>query len=129
MPAPPETYSSNEIQAAKDTACATWDHAARTIASAGKDRRALTEATGGSGPKTRNARTSEKLVATSQIANLRTKTGAATPPEVLAPIREWVESQIEDLHWTNIRDWDAANAALDRGNDLVDVIDARCGFS
>jgi len=126
---PPKTYSSAEIQTAKDIACTAWDQAARIIASAGKSVEALADSTGGSSPETRNARTSEKLVATAQIATLRTQIGAATPPEVLNPVRDWSGAQIDSLHGTNIRNWDAANATLDRGNDLVDVIDARCGFS
>ena len=68
VPPPPVTYSSTEIQAAKDTACSTWDKAARAIASAGNARASLAESTGGSSPETRNARTSEKLVTASEIA-------------------------------------------------------------
>jgi hypothetical protein len=33
------------------------------------------------------------------------------------------------MHGVNVRDWDASNAAITRGNDLVDVIDAKCGLS
>ena len=36
VPPPPVTYSSTEIQAAKDTACSAWDKAARATAIAGK---------------------------------------------------------------------------------------------
>ncbi|WP_264021141.1 hypothetical protein [Mycolicibacterium canariasense] len=38
-------------------------------------------------------------------------------------------SQIDAMHGVNVRDWDASNAAITRGNDLVDVIDEKCGLS
>jgi hypothetical protein len=129
VPPPPVTYGSTEIQAAKDTACSTWDKAARAIASAGNARASLAESTGGSSPETRNARTSEKLVTASEIANLRAQVSPATPPEILTPIEDWAKAQIDSFHGVNVRDWTASNADLDRGNNLVDVIDVRCGFN
>lgn len=128
VPPPPAEYSSAEVQAAKVAACASWDEAARALALAGKVRASLAESTGGSSPGTRNARTSEKLVATSQIAYLRSQTSDATPPELRKLIQEWTAAQIDSFHGANVRDWNSSNAARDRGNDLVDVIAPACGL-
>ena len=127
-PPPPADYSRAEIQAAKGTACEAWNQAARALAQAGKTRAALADSTGGSSPETRNARTDEKLVGTSQIAHLRNQIGNATPPEVRSLIEEWIVAQVNSFHATNVRDWNASNSARDRGNDLVDVIAPACGL-
>lgn len=128
VPPPPAEYSSAEIQAAKETACTSWDQSARSLALAGKARAALGDTTGGSSPQTREARTNEKLVGISQIAHLRSEVGPATPPEIRALIQDWTTAQIDSLHGTNIRDWTLSNSARDRGNDLVDVIAPACGL-
>lgn len=125
---PPAEYSSAEIQAAKIMACEAWNQAARALAQAGKTRAAFADSTGGSSPETRNARTAEKLVGTSQIAHLRSQIGDATPPNVGPLIQAWIGAQINSFHATNIRDWDSSNSARDRGNDLVDVIAPACGL-
>lgn len=128
VPPPPAEYSSAEIQAAKESACASWDQASRSLALAGKTRAALGDTTGGSSPETREARTSEKLVGAAQIAHLRSEISAATPPQVRALIQDWTAAQIDSLHGTNVRDWNLSNSARDRGNDLVDVIVPACGL-
>jgi hypothetical protein len=128
VPPRPATYSSTEIQAAKDTACNTWDQAARTLASTSRGRAALADQTGAGSPETRSARSSEKLVGLSQITYLRSQISPATPAEVLTPIDNWITAQIDSFHGANVRDWTASTAALDRGNTLVDVIDAECGL-
>lgn len=128
VPPPPAEYSSAEVQAAKESACASWDQASRALALAGKTRAALADSTGGSSPETRDARTNEKLVGTSQIAHLRSEISAATPPELRALIQDWTAAQIDSFHGANVRDWNASNSARDRGNDLVDVIAPACGL-
>jgi hypothetical protein len=128
VPAPPMTYSSEKIQAAKDTACTAWDQAARAIASAGKLRAALAKSTGGSSIDTEEARTDEKLTTASQIAFLRTELSPVTPPVVGTPISDWITEQIDSMHGVNVRDWNASEAATKRGNDLVDVIAPACGL-
>ncbi|WP_082691781.1 hypothetical protein [Mycobacterium sp. IS-1556] len=128
VPPPPAKYTSAQILAAKESTCAAWEQAARTLAVAAKSRAALADSTGGSSPETRGARTNEKLVGTSQIAHLREKTSAATPPDLRALIDEWTAAQIDSFHSANIRDWGASNTARDRGNDLVDVIAPACGL-
>ncbi len=128
VPPPPAEYSSSEIESAKAATCSAWEQAARTLATSAKSRAALADSTGGSSPETRGARTSEKLVGTSQIAFLRDETSTATPPDLLALVNEWTAAQIDSFHYANIRDWDASNAARDRGNDLVDVIAPACGL-
>lgn len=128
VPPPPAEYSSAEIQAAKESACTSWDQAARSLALAGKVRAALGDTTGGSSPQTREARTNEKLVGISQIAHLRSEIGPATPPQIRALIQDWTTAQFDSLHGTNIRDWTLSNSARDRGNDLVDVIAPACGL-
>ena len=60
---------------------------------------------------------------------LRTQLSPATPSDISKPVSDWMASQIDAMHGVNVRDWDASNAAITRGNDLVDVIDAKCGLS
>jgi hypothetical protein len=130
VPPPPATYSSADIQAAKDTACSAWDRAARATALAGKASAAALESERNSqAPESAAALAVEKRVGASQIAYLRTQISPATPPEVLSPIDDWITAQIDSLHWANVRDWTASNTANDRGNNLVDVIDGECGMS
>ena len=129
IPPAPLTYSSSDTQAAKVAACTAWDRAARVITSAGKQRASIAATTGRSSGETYEARTVEKRTMTSQVAFLRTHIGSATPSEVRAPIIAWIGIQIDSMHEVNMRNWNAANHAITQGNDLVDVIDAKCGFS
>ncbi|QZT54995.1 hypothetical protein JN084_18465 [Mycolicibacterium austroafricanum] len=125
----PLTYSSSDTQAAKAAACTAWDRAARIITAAGKQRASTAATTGRSSGETNEARTVEKRTMTSQVAFLRTQIGPATPAEVGTPITDWIGTQIDSMHGVNMRNWNAANYAITQGNDLVDVIDAKCGFS
>ncbi len=125
----PLTYSISDTQGAKAAACTAWDHAARSITSAGKQRAFIAATTGRSSVETNEARTVEKRTMTSQVAFLRTQIGPATPAEVGTPINDWIGTQIDSMHGVNMRNWNAANHAITQGNDLVDVIDAKCGFS
>ncbi|RAV06670.1 hypothetical protein DQP55_23850 [Mycolicibacterium sp. GF69] len=129
VPSPPPTYSSGDTQASKSAACAAWDQAARSITSVGKQRASIAATTGRSSVETAEARTAEKRTMTSQVAFLRTQIGPATPTEVRALITDWIGTQIDSMHGVNVRDWSASNDAITQGNDLVDVIDAKCGFS
>jgi hypothetical protein len=130
VPPPPITYSSTEIRAAKDTACSMWDKAARSTALAGKASAAALESERNSqAPASAAALAVEKRVGVSQIDYLRTQLSPATPPEVLTPINDWIAAHNDSLNWANVRDWTASNAANDRGNNLVDVIDGECGMS
>lgn len=126
---PPATYSSTDIVAAKNATCSAWDQAARTITSAGKQRASIAATTGRSSPETDEARTVEKRTTATQISFLRTRLSPATPSDISKPVSDWMASQIDAMHGVNVRDWDASNAAITRGNDLVDVIDAKCGLS
>ncbi|MCH9729735.1 MAG: hypothetical protein K0U84_08695 [Actinomycetia bacterium] len=125
---PPVTYSSAKIQAAKNTACAAWDRAARTVAAAANARAELSDTTGGSSIETEEARMVEKRVAAVEVKFLRTQISPATPPSVKTPITDWMAAQIDSMHGANIRHWDESNAATERGNDLVDVIAPACGL-
>jgi hypothetical protein len=127
VPPDPVTYNSTEIQAAKDTACSAWDKAARATALASRSRAAV-DPDPASIDARFAARADEKRVGASQIAYLRTQIGPATPTEVASPIKDWISSEIDRLHYVNMRDWPAATAALDRGNNLVDVIAPECGL-
>ena len=60
---------------------------------------------------------------------LRTQLSPATPGDIEESISDWMASQIDTMHEVNVRNWAASNAAITRGNDLVDVIDAKCGLS
>ena len=125
---PPATYSSSDTQAAKTAACTAWDQAARAITLAGKQRASIAATTGRSSVETDEARTVEKRTMTAQVAFLRTQIGPATPADVEATITDWIATQIDSMHGVNVRNWSASNDAITRGNDLVDVIDAKCGL-
>jgi hypothetical protein len=125
----PATYNTSDIEAAKATACTAWDQAARTITAVGKQRASTAQTTGRSSVETDQARTVEKRTTAAQISYLRTQLTAVTPDDVRTPISDWMAAQIDAMHGVNIRNWDASNAAITRGNNLVDVIDARCGLS
>jgi hypothetical protein len=124
---PPATYSSSEIEAAKDATCSAWDQAARSLASAGKLRATIAESNGSS-PEAKHARTDEKRVGATSIAFLRTKIAPGTPAPVLTSVESWIATQIDRLHAVNMRDWDASNVAADRANELVSEIVTDCGL-
>jgi hypothetical protein len=124
---PPDTYSSADIQAAKGAACSGWEKAALATALASKTRAAVPTDPASLDARF-DARDGEKRVGASQIAYLRTQISPATPVDVSGPINEWISSEIDRLHYVNMRDWPAASASLDRGNNLVDVITPRCGL-
>jgi hypothetical protein len=124
---PPATYSSADIQAAKGTACSGWENAALATALASKTRAGVPTDPASLDARF-DARAGEKRVGASQIAYLRTQISPATPVDVSGPINEWISSEIDRLHYVNMRDWPAASASLDRGNNLVDVITPRCGL-
>lgn len=126
---PPATYTSSEIETARQAACTAWDRAARTITSAGKQRASIAATTGRSSVETDEARTVEKRTTVTQMSYLRTQLTSATPVDIQAPISDWMTAQIDAMHGVNVRDWNASNAAITRGNDLVDVIDTKCGLS
>lgn len=127
VPSPPAEYSSSEVQAAKGLACAAWEQAARATATASKERAAVTPAPGSIDERF-DARATEKRVSMAQISYLRTQLEPAAPKTVVEPIEAWIASEIDRLHFVNMRDWPAASAALTRGNDLVDVIAPACGL-
>lgn len=127
VPSPPAEYSSSEVQAAKGLACAAWEQAARATATASKERAAVAPAPGSIDERF-DARATEKRVSMAQISYLRTQLDPAAPKAVAEPIEAWIASEINRLHFVNMRDWPAASAALTRGNDLVDVIAPACGL-
>ena len=129
VPAPPETYSSNEIQAAKNTACFTWDRAARSTAQAAKVSTAALEVERDSqAPAAATALAAEKRTAIAAITYLRANIDPATPKAIAAPLERWIAASLDDMHAMNQRDFDAANAATMRGIALVDVIAPACGL-
>jgi hypothetical protein len=127
VPPPPAAYSSAEVQAAKSSACAAWEQAALATASASRERAAVAAAPG-SIEERFDARATEKRVSMAEISYLRTKIESAAPEVVVRPIEAWIASEIDRLHFVNMRDWPAASAELMRGNDLVDVIAPACGL-
>lgn len=128
VPSPSAAYSASEIQAARATACTAWDQAARSTAQMGKASAAIEATTGPASTEAHQARSVEKRTMVSEIAYLRTQLAPETPADVRTPIGNWIAAQIDSMHGVNMRDWSAANAAITRGNDLVDVIDAKCGL-
>lgn len=127
VPPPPAEYSSAEIQAAKGSACGAWEQAALATAAASKERAAVAPAPGSIDERF-DARATEKRVSMAEISYLRTQIEPAAPEAVVAPINAWIASEIDRLHFVNMRDWPAASTALKRGNDLVDVIAPACGL-
>jgi hypothetical protein len=115
------------VFASKGVACAAWDQAARATAVASKERARVTSAPDAIDERF-DARSIEKRVGMAEIAYLRTQIEPAAPDDVVTPIRAWIASEIDRLHFVNMRDWPAASAALTRGNDLVDVIAPACGL-
>jgi hypothetical protein len=64
----------------------------------------------------------------SQVQYLRNEIAPATPANIQSLINNWMELQIDSMHSAVVRDWNASNAATDRGNALVDVIVPACGL-
>ena len=127
VPPPPVEYSASEVQAAKGSACVAWEQAALSTAAASKERAAVTPAPGSIDERF-DARATEKRVSMAQIAYLRTQIQPAAPKLVVTPIEAWIASEIDRLHFVNMRDWPAASTSLAHGNDLVDVIAPACGL-
>jgi len=129
VPAPPETYSSNEIQAAKDTACTAWDSAARSTARAAKASTAALEVERNSqAPASATALAAEKRTGIAATKYLRANIDPATPLAITEPLGRWMAAIVDDMHAMNQRDFDAANAATMRAIELVDVIAPACGL-
>ncbi len=127
VPPPPVTYSSTEIQAAKDTACSAWDKAARSTAVASKSSAASLSQSWQS-PESAAALATEKRAGISAVAYLRTQLGAATPANVATSLEDWMTARVDMLHALNMRDWTEADRVQDRSNNLVDPIVAMCGL-
>lgn len=127
VPPPPAEYGNAEVQAAKGSACSAWEQAALATAAASKERAAVAPAPGSIYERF-GARATEKRVGMAEISYLRTQIEPAAPEAVVAPIEAWIASEIDRLHFVNMRDWPAASTALKRGNDLVDVIAPACGL-
>ncbi|TQR87677.1 hypothetical protein D8S82_05660 [Mycobacterium hodleri] len=121
------THGRSEFEAGRSTTCATWNQAARTLASTSKLRAAIAEADGSS-REARNARTDEKRVGVSVLVYLRTKMEPSAPAAILTPIKNWIAAQIDRLHAVNMRDWNASNVANDRANELASKIVIECGL-
>ena len=124
---PPAEYTSAQIQTAKGAACTAWEQAALATGRASRERASVASNDGVMDARF-DARANEKRVSMSQISYLRTQIEPAAPEAVVTPIEEWVASEIDRLHFDNMRDWPAASTALSRGNDLVDVIAPACGL-
>jgi hypothetical protein len=127
VPPRPAEYSSAEIQAAKGTACEAWEQAALATAAASKARAGVAPDPGSIDDRF-DARATEKRVSMAEVSFLRTQIKPAAPETVVTPITAWIASEIDRLHSLNMRDWPTASAALQRGNDLVDVIAPACGL-
>jgi hypothetical protein len=127
VPPPPMTYSSTEIQAAKDAACSAWDKAARSTAVASKSS-AASLAQSWQSPESAAALAAEKRAGMSSVAYLRTELGAATPANVATPLEDWMTARVDMLHALNMRDWSEADRVQQRSNNLVDPIVAVCGL-
>ncbi|MEN4466830.1 hypothetical protein VXE65_32830 [Mycolicibacterium conceptionense] len=123
------TYSSSEIQSAKAAACSAWDKAARATAIASKASAAALELEPNSQALgSAAALAAEKRTGVSAVSYLRSAIGPATPSEVAAPLEHWIAASIDELHAMNQRDWNEADRARERVNNLVDVILPGCGL-
>jgi hypothetical protein len=127
VPPPPVTYSSAEIQAAKNTACSAWDKAARSTAVASKYS-ATSLSQSWQSPESAAALAAEKRAGISAVAYLRTELGAATPANIATPLEDWMTARVDMLHALNVRDWTEADRVQERSNNLVDPIAAVCGL-
>lgn len=128
-PPSPVAYSSSEIQSAKAAACSAWDKAARTTAIASKaSATALELEPNSQAPGSAAALAAEKRTGVSAVTYLRSAIGPATPSEVAAPLEHWIAASIDELHAMNQRDWNEADRARERVNNLVDVILPGCGL-
>ena len=124
---PPAAHSSSETQAAKATAFAAWDRAARSTALASKSSAEALEQSWTS-PKSLAALATEKRTGVAAVSYLRTQLSDATPASTAIPLHEWMSANIDMLHALNMRHWDDADRQLKRGNDLTDVLTSECGL-
>lgn len=128
-PNPPATYTSAEIQAAKDTACMAWDSAARSTARAAKASTAALEVERNSqAPASAAALAAEKRTGIAATKYLRANIDPATPLAIAEPLDRWMAAIVDDMHAMNQRDFATANAATMRAIELVDVIAPACGL-
>ena len=126
---PPATYSSSETQAAKASACAAWDRAARWTALASKSSaEELEQEQSWTSPESLAALATEKRTGVAAVSYLRTQLSDATPASTAIPLHEWMSANIDMLHALNMRHWDDADRQLKRGNDLTDVLTSECGL-
>ena len=124
---PPPTYSSSEKQAARASACAAWDRAARSTALASKSSAEALEQSWTS-PESLAALATEKRTGMAAVSYLRTQLTDATPASTAVPLHDWMAANTDMLHALNMRHWDEAARELKRGNDLIDVIMSECGL-
>ncbi|AFM20643.1 hypothetical protein Mycch_6043 (plasmid) [Mycolicibacterium chubuense NBB4] len=129
VPPPPATYTSGDIEAAKTTACAAWDRAARSTAQASKASATALEADPNwRTPASAAALAAEKRTGIAAISNLRNSIGPATPQSLADPMTNWITLSINELHAMNQRDWTEAERVQEQGNALVDTIASECGL-
>lgn len=126
---PATTYSDADIQTAKTTACTAWNHAALAQGAVSRASTDAVQSKGWTNPESQSAIDDEKHNGVSTIAYLRTQIPPATPESVRSLIVDWASSSIDSLHLANMRNWKDKNAEVDRGNELVDKIDAACGMN
>lgn len=124
---PAPAYSTSEKQAARASACAAWERAARATALASKSSAAALEQSWTS-PVSLAALATEKRTGMAAVSYLRTQLSAATPASTAVPLHDWMAANIDMLHALNMRHWDEADREQKRGNDLVDVITSECGL-
>lgn len=124
---PAPTYSSSEKQAARASACAAWDRAARSTALVSKSSAEALEQSWTS-PESLAALATEKRTGMAAVSYLRAQLSAATPASTAIPLHNWMAANINMLHALNMRHWDEADREQKRGNDLVDVITSECGL-
>lgn len=122
---PPATYSSSEIETARQTACTAWDRAARSTALASKSSAQALEQSWTS-PESLAALATEKRSGMAAVSYMRTQLSAATPASTAIPLHDWMAANIDMLHALNMRHWDEADREQKRGNDLIDVITSEC---
>jgi len=124
---PPPTYSNSEKQAARASACAAWDRAARSTALVSRSSAEAIEQSWTS-PESLAALATEKRTGMAAVSYLRTQLTDATPASTAMPLHDWMAANIDMLHALNMRHWDEAARELKRGNELIDVITSECGL-
>lgn len=127
VPPPPAAYSSSQTEAAKAAACTAWDRGARSTALASRASADALEQSWTS-PESTAALATEKRTGMAAVSYLRTQMTDATPASTAIPMHEWTAANIDMLHALNMRHWDEAARALNRGNNVIDVITAECGL-